>query len=117
MNRKRLAYLGDLAPYLATVLPNEQTGSYTLAISDAGASIDVNTSSPATITVPATSAVAFPIGTVVEILQYGTGQVTVAAAGGVTLLTSSSLTTRARYSSLSVRKRADNEWVVSGDLT
>lgn len=117
MSRPRVAYLGDLAPYLATVAPNAQAGSYTLAIGDAGASIDVTGSSAATITVPANSAVAFPIGTVVEILQYGTGQVTVAAAGGVTLRTASSLTTRAQYSSLSIRKRATNEWIVSGDLT
>lgn len=117
MTRRRLAYLGDLAPYLATVTPNLKASSYTLTIDDAGLSVEFTGSSAATVTVPANADVSYPVGTVVEVLQYGTGQVTVAAAGGVTLRTASSLTTRAQYSSVSLRKRAVNEWIISGDLT
>lgn len=100
-----------------TVPANQRAGDYTLAIGDAGTAVEVTGSSPATVTVPAHASVAFPAGTVIEVVQYGTGQVTLAGAGGVTLRTASSLTTRAQYAAVSLRKRAADEWLVAGDLT
>src|ERR1051325_210965 len=72
-----------------------QAGSYTLALADAGTVIESTSGSPATFAVPPNSLVAFPVGTVVEVVQYGTGQVTIAAGAGVTLRTPASLTSRA----------------------
>ncbi len=100
-----------------TVPAVTKSGDHTLTVLDTGVAIEFTGSSPATLTVPANSTTAIPVGTVVEVVQYGTGQVTVAAAGGVTLRTPASLTTRARYSAVSLRKRAADEWVVGGDLT
>jgi hypothetical protein len=94
-----------------------QTANYTLALSDADTVLEMNTASGATVTVPPASSVGFPIGTVIEILQYGAGQVTIAPGVGVTLRTASSLTTRVQYSSVALRLRATNEWIISGDLT
>lgn len=108
------AQLGDLW----ALGSNAQSGAaYTLALADAGLVVETTSASAVTITVPANATVAFPVGTVIEVLQYGAGQVTIAAASGVTLRSASSLTTRAQYSSVALRLRAANEWVVSGDLT
>ena len=55
----------------------------TLELTDAGKLLLVEGSSPVTITVPAVTDVAFPMGTELEIARCGTGSVTVAAASGV----------------------------------
>jgi hypothetical protein len=88
-----------------------------LVLADAGTLVEMNSASALTWTIPPNSSVAFPIGTIVESSQMGAGQVTITAGAGVTIRTASSLTTRAQYSTVSVRKRATDEWVLSGDLT
>lgn len=101
-----------------TVVPSSsKTASYTLALSDSGELVEFNSATAVTCTVPLNSAVAFPVGTVISISQYGAGQVTIAATGGVTIRTPVSLTTRVQYSEVSLRKRATDEWILSGDLT
>lgn len=65
-----------------TVVQNTQTGNYTLVLSDAAKVIELNSATAVNLTVPLNSSVAFPIGTLIEILQLGAGQVTVVAAGG-----------------------------------
>lgn len=100
---------------------NSQSGTgasaYTLVITDGGEVIEMTGASAATVTIPTNASVAFAIGTVIELCQVGAGQVTVAAAGGVTLDNPSSVTTRAQWSTIGLRKRGTNEWVLSGDLT
>jgi hypothetical protein len=107
---------GNDARFL-TVASDVQTSSYTLALSDAGEVVEMNSASATTVTVPPNSSVNFPVGTVVEVCQYGAGQVTLAGGSGVTMLTPASMTTRAQYSTVAVRQRAANQWVVTGDLT
>lgn len=107
------AYTDLIVPAVVTV----QTASYTLVLGDAGTIIEMNVASANNLTVPTNASVAFVVGTVIEICQYGAGQVTIVAAGGVTLDTPATLTTRARYSSIGLRKHATNEWIVSGDLS
>lgn len=102
---------------ITLITQTTQTASYTLVLADGGTSIDMNLASALNLTVPPNSSVAFPLGTMIEIAQYGAGQVTIVAGAGVTLRTPSSLTTRAQYSTVSLRKRATDEWIVSGDLT
>lgn len=94
---------------------NEQTGSYTLVGDDAnGAMVVFNSSSPGNLTVPAGVA---PVGSVIPVYIKGTGQLTVVAGSGVTINTASSMTSRARFSMLSLYQDATDEWVLSGDLT
>lgn len=100
-----------------SVSTTSQTSSYTLVLTDAGKVVEMNSASGVTLTVPTNAAVAFPVGTVVEVLQVGAGQITVAPAAGVTLRTPASLTSRAQWATLGLRKRSINEWVISGDLT
>jgi hypothetical protein len=76
----------------------------------------VNAVAVAINTATANSSVAFPTGTVIEILQVGAGQVTLAAGIGVTLNTPSSLLARAQWSTLGLRKRATDSWIVTGDM-
>lgn len=104
---------GDLA-----VTANSQSGTtYTLVIGDQDKVIECNNGSAITLTIPANADVAFPTGTIVEVYQQGAGQVTVAAAGGVTLRAPGGAKTRVQYSTVTLRKRATNEWVLAGDTT
>lgn len=95
--------------------PNVQTASYQLAASDSA--VEMNAASGTVVTVPPYLTVPFPVGTVIDILRYGAGAVTVQAGSGVTLRSRSSLTGVAnRYGSVSLRKIALNEWLLTGDL-
>ncbi len=62
-------------------------------------------------------ALAFPIGTVLAVQQLGAGQITITAAGGVTLNTPSSVTARAQYSTIGAIQVSANVWTAIGDLT
>lgn len=95
-----------------------KTDSYTLsATSERDSLIEVNKSSASTITIPLNSAVAFPVGTTLDVLQTGTGQVTIAGAAGVTVNATPGLKLRTQWSSVTLFKRAENSWVAFGDLT
>lgn len=96
---------------------NEQTSSYTLALADNTNLVEMNSSSANTVTIPSDSAVAFPVGSAIDIFQRGTGQTTLVAGSGVTLLYTPGLKLRARYSAATVIKRSANTWIVTGDLT
>lgn len=103
---------------MALLPATTQAGTtYTLALADTGTVVEVTSSSSVTVTVPPNSSVAFPVGTVVELLQYGTGTLTIAAGAGVTIRSANNLlSARTQYSVLALRKRATNEWVLAGDL-
>jgi hypothetical protein len=99
------------------VSANSQTASYTLALSDKGKLVEMNIGSANTLTVPLNSSVAFPIGTQIDILQVGSGKTTVAGASGVTVNATPGLAVRAQWGSATLIKRAENTWVLIGDLT
>ena len=103
---------------LSVITATTQSGTtYTLALSDASTAVEFTSSSAVTVTVPSNASVAFPVGTVIELVQFGSGILTVAAAGGVTIRSANNLlSARTQYSTLSLRKRATNEWVLAGDL-
>jgi hypothetical protein len=94
----------------------EKNASYTLVLSDKDKLIEMNSSSANSLTVPLNSAQAFPVGSQINILQTGTGQTTVAATSGVTINATPGLKLRARWSSATLIKRAENVWVLAGDL-
>ncbi len=98
------------------VLPNVQTASYTLALADAGAAVEMNNASALTLTVPPFSSVAFAVGTIIEVFQRGAGQVTIAPGAGVTIRSASGNNLRTQYSVATLRLSATNEWVLAGDL-
>ena len=95
-----------------------KTASYTLdALALRDEIIEVASGSATTITIPADSAVNYPIGSSIDILQTSTGQVTIAAGAGVTVNATPGLKLRTQWSSATLLKRAANTWVVYGDLT
>ena len=91
--------------------------TYTLTLDDAGINVEIDGSAAAAVTVPPSTAVAFTVGTVVEVTALGTGQVTIQAGVGVTLRTPGTLVLRAQNSTIRLRKRAADTWVLSGDTT
>jgi len=94
-----------------------KTGSYTLsAQSERDSLIEVDSTSPVTITIPTNSAVAYPIGTALDILGTNTGLITIAGDSGVTVNSTPGLKLRTQWSSCTLFKRAENSWVVYGDL-
>lgn len=102
----------------STVAPNEQTGtSYTLALADATKGVLMNNASANTLTIPANSAVAFPVGTVVAVVQKGAGVTTITAAAGVTLngVTAGSGAMQTRWrGAVSLWKTGTDAWIANG---
>jgi hypothetical protein len=93
---------------------NQQTGtSYTLTLSDDGKLIQMNNASANTLTIPANSSVAFPIGTKIMVQKYGTGDTTIQGAAGVTVRDPNSLATiTVQYDTRVIMKIGTNEWVI-----
>lgn len=97
---------------------NAQTGTtYTLALTDAGGLVDLNNASSITLTVPPNASVAFAVGTRINLLQSGAGQVTVAAGSGVTINSKgSALKITGQWSAATLIQRSANTWVLVGDI-
>jgi hypothetical protein len=90
--------------------------SNTLDISHANKMVRVDHGSATSLTVPANATVAYPIGTPIYVAQEGAGQVTIVAAGGVTIFTAETLKLRKQRSSLMLLKVSTNAWQLTGDL-
>lgn len=98
---------------------NAQTGTtYTLALTDRMKIVTLNNSSGIIVSVPRNSVVAFPIGTSIDFIQLGTGQVTFAPVNLTPVTVNASPTTklRAQYSVGSCLKIATDDWILMGDL-
>jgi hypothetical protein len=97
---------------------SEKTSAYTVQLVDSQTIIEMNSASAIILTIPADSSVNFPIGSNIDIVQTGTGQVEVQGEGGVTLLSKNSNTkTFSQYSGITIYKKAANNWVIIGDLS
>lgn len=58
-----------------------------------------------------------PVDSVIEVFQYGTGQVMIVGSGGVQLRSDGNKTkTGGQFGTIGLRQRATDEWVLSGDL-
>lgn len=116
-NTTQVASTAFVQTAVATSTINTQTASYTLVLTDAGKIIEMNVATANNLTVPLNSSVAFPIGTTIDIVQYGAGQTTIVATSGVTLRSADGLLNLSKqYSGASLYKRGTDEWVVIGDL-
>ena len=124
------AALGDDSNYAATVTTalagkvpsatpiSQKTSSYTLSsLNEKDSMIEMDSASATTVTIPTNAAVAFPIGTSLDVLRVGAGAVDVAAAQGVTVNATPGLKLRAQWSSATLIKRATDTWVLVGDLS
>ena len=92
---------------------NLSTGGLTLR----DTMVESTAGSGITVTIPTNATTAYPVGTTIDFLQTGAGQITFAGASGVTLNGTPGLKTRTQWSSASLFKRATDTWVVLGDLS
>ena len=104
---------------------NAQTGTtYTFVLADADQKlITASNASAQTYSIPTNASVAFPIGTIINIIAIGAGQVTInAVTSGTTTVLSNGGTAaapklRVQYSAASLMKVATDTWYVVGDLS
>ena len=94
----------------------QKSSAYTLsALTERDSMIEV--SAAAVITVPTDATLNYPIGTSIDILQTGTGEVSIAPVSvAVTINATPGRTLRTQWSSATLFKRAANTWVLFGDL-
>jgi len=98
----------------------EKTASYNLStdgLSLRDGLIEINSGSGTTLTIPTNATTAFPVGTSIDVLQVGAGQITVAGAVGVTVNSTPGLKLRTQWSSATLFKRGTDLWVLMGDLS
>jgi hypothetical protein len=96
---------------------SEKTASYTLdTLAHKDNVVEMNVSEAATFTVPTNATLAWPIGGSMDIFATGSGEVTIAAAEGVTLRFTPGLKLRTQWSSATILKKSTDTWFVYGDL-
>jgi hypothetical protein len=102
---------------------NAQTGTtYTFVLSDNGKLVTASNASAQTYSIPTNANVAFPVGSQINIIQIGAGQVTLnAVTSGTTTVASTGAAAvapklRAQYSSATCIKVANDLWYVVGDI-
>jgi hypothetical protein len=96
---------------------SEKTADYTLdTLSHKDNVVEMNSTSPTIFTIPTNAVLEWPIGASMDIFQTNTGEVTIAAAAGVTLNGTPGNKLRTQWSSATILKRGTDSWVVYGDL-
>jgi hypothetical protein len=102
---------------------NAQTATYTVVLADADQKlVTMSVGSANDFLIPTNANVAFPIGTVINMIQIGTGQTTIKAvtAGTTTISSTGSTATapklRAQFSAASCIKVATDTWYIVGDI-
>lgn len=116
-NAAKLATTAQVYSTVTTVKPVVVSSSYTLASSDQGATIFTTASTAMNITVPTNASVPIPQWSRIDIIQYGSGQVTFVAAGGVQVYSSGSRLKLAGPVSAATLVKTDTDvWALIGDL-
>lgn len=101
---------------------NAQTGTtYTFVLTDnRNKLVTASNASAQTYTIPLNSSVAFPVGSAINIIAIGTGQVTIQGASGVTVASTGATSTapklRVQYSAATLIKVGTDSWYVVGDI-
>jgi len=89
--------------------------SYTLVLGDAGDYIQTTSTTAVTITVPNQVTVTWAADTEIYFEQNNTGQITFVGASGVTINSSETLKTFARYSVVALKRVASDVWTLTGE--
>lgn len=111
--------VGQVSEVSTEVEFNAQEGtSYTLVLDDAAKVVTFNNASPISVTIPNDTAVEFPVGTSIDLIQKGAGKVTVVAGGGVTINSLGTAKAIAdQYVGVTLLKEAANTWYLVGNVT
>jgi hypothetical protein len=116
--------VGGTTSASAALAFNAQTGTtYTFVLADADNKlVTASNASAQTYSIPTNATTAFPIGTQINLIQIGAGQVTISAATpGTTTVVSTGATAaspkcRAQYSAITLVKRDTDSWYAIGDI-
>lgn len=101
---------------------NAQTATYTVVLGDTFKLVTMSVGSANDFQIPTNASVAFPVGTVINVIQIGAGQTTIkAVTSGTTTISSTGASAiapklRAQYSAASCIKVATDTWYVVGDI-
>jgi hypothetical protein len=113
-----VSYIDNNGVLITTTSNLSKSSSFTLALTDAGKLIIMNSSSTQTITIPLNSSVNFLIGTKIDFVQYGLGEIVFSPTSGVILSSSSNKRKiNVRYSAASLVKIGTDEWILVGALS
>lgn len=120
-----VALIGGTTSASAALAFNAQTGTtYTFVLADADNKLVTASNAAAqTYSIPTNATTAFPIGTQINLIQIGAGQVTVqAASSGTTTIVSTGATAatpkcRGQYSAMTLIKRDTDSWYAIGDIS
>jgi hypothetical protein len=99
-------------------MPQVAAGNVTLALADSGKHFYSTSSNPTTVTIPNNANVAFATGTVITVVNQGTGNITIARQneanlylGGNATIANRTITT---YGVATLLKVATNTWFING---
>ncbi len=100
---------------------NDQTGTtYTPVLTDQyQVLVTRSNASASTMTIPTNASVAFPVGTVITVLNKGAGAVTISGAVGVTVLSAGATAASPvlnQYKSCALIQTSANNWYVVGAI-
>ena len=102
---------------------NAQTATYTVVLADADQKlVTMSVAGANDFQIPTNANVAFPVGTVINVIQIGAGQTTIkAVTSGTTTISSTGASAiapklRAQFSAASCIKVATDTWYVVGDI-
>ena len=100
---------------------NDQTGTtYTPVLTDQyQVLVTRSNASASTMTIPTNASVAFPVGTVITVLNKGAGAVTISGSGGVTVLSAGATAASPvlnQYKSYALIQTSANNWYVVGAI-
>lgn len=106
------------AAYAARRYPIEDdaTAARVLATADEGKLLRFTSATAVAVTIPANATDPIPVGAAFSLVQSGAGQITVGAAGGVTLNGTPTLKTRTQHSTVQAIKTGADRWLLVGDL-
>jgi hypothetical protein len=100
------------------VSSSTHTGNYSIVLADAEVEQVYDSTSTGTFTLPTNATQAIPVGSSIPFRQVNTGQLTIAAAGGVTLQArGSAFKLAGQHAVAEARKTAADTWVLYGDIS
>jgi hypothetical protein len=102
-------------PSIYSAVRTQSGTTYTLVLGDAGDYIQTTSSTAVTITVPPQADVTWAADTEIYFEQNNTGQLTIAAGSGVTINSSETLKTAARYAVVALKRVASDTWTLTGE--
>jgi hypothetical protein len=98
-----------------SIVRTQSGTTYTLVLGDAGDYIQTTSTTAVTITVPTQASVTWAADTEIYFEQNNTGQITFVGASGVTINSSETLKTFARYSVVALKRVASDMWTLTGE--